>query len=281
MQLGQVLAQSGFFDDSRQAAQAVVKVLAGRELGVGPIAAMTGIYIVKGKPSIGANLMAGVIKRSGRYNYRIRKHDANICEIEFMERNGDKWESVGVSTFTIDDARKAGTQNLEKFARNMLFARAMSNGARWYCPDCFGGAPVYTPEEMGVPVNEDGEVIDAQYTVAPVIQTQTPPPTPAQQQSTTPRTHANQPPNGGNGASSSGDKPRMAVIKTPAYAAQVQDFAKSTPYYQTQTGLPDSGHILGAAVKLGYPEITSDNLGAMWGALRQYAADQEQRQVAA
>ena len=35
MRLGEVLARSGYFADSREAAQAVVKVLAGSELGFG------------------------------------------------------------------------------------------------------------------------------------------------------------------------------------------------------------------------------------------------------
>jgi hypothetical protein len=77
---------------------------------------------------------------------------AQRCEIEFRERNGDKWEIIGSSEFTAQDARAAGTKNMDKYARNMLFARAMSNGARWYCPDIFGG-PVYTPEEMGATVD--------------------------------------------------------------------------------------------------------------------------------
>ncbi|MBK9003526.1 MAG: hypothetical protein IPM41_06575 [Sphingomonadales bacterium] len=161
MQLGDLLAQSGFFADSRGAAQAVVKVLAGREIGFGPIASMTGIHVISGRVSISANLMAAAIKRSGRYDYRVREMTAQRCEIEFRERNGDKWEIIGSSEFTAQDARAAGTKNMDKYARNMLFARAMSNGARWYCPDIFGG-PVYTPEEMGAQVDgETGEVIDA------------------------------------------------------------------------------------------------------------------------
>lgn len=168
MQLGDLLAQSGFFADSRGAAQAVVKVLAGREIGFGPIASMTGIHVISGRVSISANLMAAAIKRSGRYDYRVREMTAQRCEIEFRERNGDKWEIIGSSEFTAQDARAAGTKNMDKYARNMLFARAMSNGARWYCPDIFGG-PVYTPEEMGATVDgETGEVIDAgQYAPVP------------------------------------------------------------------------------------------------------------------
>jgi hypothetical protein len=64
--LGSVLAKSGYFQDTRDAAQAIVRVLAGRELGIGPIAAMTGVYIVKGRVAIGANLMAAAVKRSGK-----------------------------------------------------------------------------------------------------------------------------------------------------------------------------------------------------------------------
>lgn len=30
----------------------------------------------------------------------------------------------------------------------MLFARAISNGVKWFCPDVFE-MPVYTPEELG------------------------------------------------------------------------------------------------------------------------------------
>ena len=52
-----------------------------------------------------------------------------------------------------NDAKKAGTKNLEKFPRNMLFARAMSNGVKWFTPDIFSG-PVYVPEEMNVEVQD-------------------------------------------------------------------------------------------------------------------------------
>jgi len=66
MEIGKVMAASGFFDDARQASQAIVKVLAGRELGFGPFASMTGIHIIKGKPVIAANLYAAAIRGSTR-----------------------------------------------------------------------------------------------------------------------------------------------------------------------------------------------------------------------
>lgn len=158
MELGKVLAQSGFFADSKDVSKAVVKVLAGRELGFGPIASMTGIYIIKGRPSLSANMMAQAVKRSDRYDYRVVELTPERCEILFTEHS----KELGRSVFAKADATKAGTQNMVKFPRNMLFSRAMSNGVKWYCPDVFHTG-VYTPEEMGAPVDGDGYVIEGAY----------------------------------------------------------------------------------------------------------------------
>ncbi len=158
MNIGRILAQSGFFADAKQEAQAIAKILAGAELGIGPVAAMTGIYIVQGRVTLSANLMAAAIKRSGRYNYRVKKLDMTGCEVEFF----DHGQSIGLSAFGPDDAKAAGLtgDNWRKYPRNMYFARAMSNGAKWFCADVFAG-PVYTPDEVGAPVNpETGEIID-------------------------------------------------------------------------------------------------------------------------
>lgn len=151
LKIGNTLARSGYFADAKQEAQAVVKVLKGLELGIGPVTAMTEVHIVQGKPALSATLIAALIKRSGRYDYRITAHTDRECVIEFFEKRADKWESSGTSSFTVEDAARAGLairETWQKFPRNMLFARALSNGARWYCADVFGGA-VYTPEELG------------------------------------------------------------------------------------------------------------------------------------
>ncbi len=144
--LGRAMAASGFFKDIKSASQAMVKILAGKEIGLPPIAAMTGIHLIDGKVSLGANLIAAAVKRSGRYNYRVREHTADGCRIEFFEHG----ESVGISEFTMQDAQAAnltGKAVWRQYPRNMLFARALTNGARWYCADVFGGA-VYTEEEL-------------------------------------------------------------------------------------------------------------------------------------
>lgn len=166
IRVGEVMAQSGFFDGAKQVTQAAVKVIAGQELGIGPVAAMTGIHLVQGKVTLSANLIAGQIKRSGRYDYRARIED-EVVEVVFFE-HGDE---IGRSKFDKADAQAAGLWGKagpwKQHPRNMLFARAMSNGAKWFCPDVFAG-PVYTPDELGATVDgETGEVIDLPAAPAP------------------------------------------------------------------------------------------------------------------
>jgi hypothetical protein len=162
--IAKLLAASGYFDAKGTAEQAVAqlatKILAGREMGLGPFAAVQGIHVIQGRPALSANLIASAIKSSPKYDYRVRRLDPDTCKLEFFERVGGRLEPLGVSTFTAADARAAGTQNMVKFARNMLFARAISNGARWYCPDLFAGSAVYVPEELGAQVDDEGNVID-------------------------------------------------------------------------------------------------------------------------
>lgn len=161
IEVGKILAESGFFHDARGAAQAVAKILAGQELGFGPLASMTGIHIVRGKVVVGANLLAAAIKRSGKYDYVVRKLDDQLCVITFRQVSNDGWVEIGESSFSRADARAAGLNgdNWKKYPRNMLFARAISNGARWFTPDVLGGGPVYTPDEMGLAVDDDNDTV--------------------------------------------------------------------------------------------------------------------------
>jgi hypothetical protein len=164
MSIGKAFAESGMFADTKSAAQAIVKIQAGQEIGIPPFAAMTGIHIIQGKPTIGAGLIASRVKGSGKYDYKVIQQDEKICSIDFYQGVN----KIGNSAFTIEDAKKAGTKNLDKFPKNMLFARAISNGVKWFCPDVFSG-PVYVPQEMGATVNEDEEVIEVETIQLPLL----------------------------------------------------------------------------------------------------------------
>lgn len=213
--VAKLLAMSNYFDakgDGNLAiAQIATKVLAGREMGYGPFASVQGIHVIQGKPVISANLMAAAVKRSGRYDYRVRRLDNDGCEVEFFQRNGDKWESLGKSSFTRDDAKAAGLdskENWRKFGRNMYFARAMSNGIRWYTPDIFDGSTAYTPDELDVPEDAEGNVITVQAHVVEEAP-----------RNSTPRAAANHAPATGNARTNGGAVGNAQAPRWPSAAA--------------------------------------------------------------
>jgi hypothetical protein len=140
-------SESGYWPDASKLAQALVKIEAGRSLGINPLMAMNEIHVIEGKPGVGAGACAALVKAHPRYDYRVNELTGERCTISFYERG----HRIGVSTFTLDDAKTAKLMNRGNwitYPRNMLYARAMTNGVGWFCPDVFMGK-VYTPEELG------------------------------------------------------------------------------------------------------------------------------------
>jgi len=143
MDMSKMFVESGMFTDAKSVAQAFVKIQAGQEIGLAPFASMSGINVIMGKPTFGASVIASSVKGSSKYDFRVIEMNEKVCSIDYFEGK----TKLGNSTFTIEDAKKQGTKNLDKFPKNMLYARAMSNGQKWFCPDVFQMA-VYVPEEM-------------------------------------------------------------------------------------------------------------------------------------
>ena len=144
-QLANHFIKSGFFKDARDVSQAIVKIQAGRELGFGPMQSMMGIYIVDGKVTVGSQMMGACAIRAG-YRYVVAESTDKKCTIVF-HRGGER---VGESTFTIEDAQRAGltSKNNWKYPKAMLGHRAMAQGVRMLAPDSLGGVPVYDSEEL-------------------------------------------------------------------------------------------------------------------------------------
>lgn len=151
LKISNAMVESRFFPDASEPAKAIVKILAGRELGFEPFTSMSGIYIINGKPTLSANLMAAALKRGGKYDYLITKMSDDEVIIDFLQTG--KTAPIGTSSFSMKDAQKAGLLNKKgdiwkQYPRNMLFSRALSNGIRWYCPDIFNGITPYVEGEI-------------------------------------------------------------------------------------------------------------------------------------
>lgn len=156
-QIADAALRSGIMN-LKNSSEAIMKILAGQEMGFGTFASLSGIHIIQGRPVIGANLMAAAVKASPRYDYQIIEHDKTHCVLQFLELRNGQWIATGKSSFSLEDAAEAGLldkknkdgtdNNWQKYVRNMLFSRAISNGVRWYCPDLFNGSAVYTEGEL-------------------------------------------------------------------------------------------------------------------------------------
>ncbi len=167
---------SGFFEDVKSMSQAVVKIIAGEEIGIGPMAAIKGITVIEGDLGYSGNLVATLIKRHPVYDYRIKERTNERCEIEFgpapapgRDESGEwlPWlDAYGTSEFTVEDAKRAELikprGNWMKWPRAMCFNRALTEGVRAHIPDVTAGTPAYTDDEIEEvvetsPVAEQGE----------------------------------------------------------------------------------------------------------------------------
>ena len=163
--VAQRFTASNMFSDAKNKAVAFVKIKAGQELGLPAFQSMTEIFMIKGKPTLSANIKAALLKKAG-YTYKLVWDKQEACAITLFTKNG---QELGTETFSIEDAKKAGVfnsnPNWTKYPRNMLFARCISNVVRWHAPEVATG--FYDPEEMTSAYNVDPvepstvEIVDA------------------------------------------------------------------------------------------------------------------------
>jgi hypothetical protein len=154
--------RSGFFPDVRSMSQAVVKIIAGEELGLPPMAAMQGLTMIEGRLGMTGNLVATKVRQHPTYDYKILERDNEHCKLAFYDGN----ELLGESEFTVEDAKKAGLvktkSNWEKYPRAMCFNRALTEGVRTFIPDVTAGTPVYTTEEIEEVITQEPAPVTAE-----------------------------------------------------------------------------------------------------------------------
>lgn len=161
--LCRAMVDSGWFKDVQRVSQAIVKVQLGASLGLSPVESLIGLHIFEtGKGDnartnimLGYQVIGAMIKRSGRYDYAVRRMDPEACEIEFYRITGDgRTVHIGSSRYTMETAKSAGIESTQYGTKpawkaapeTMLYARALKNGAYKFTPDVMGGADVSTDE---------------------------------------------------------------------------------------------------------------------------------------
>jgi hypothetical protein len=167
------VVESGLFGRGITQAQAGLKMLVGRELGIQPLAAVRNIYIfeAQGRPVVilDATLMGAVVRTSGRYDYEVEQHDDDATVLamyrvnNYATRVDQERVLLGRESFSQQDAVKRKLANKpgpwsEGYAKEMRFARCLSRLVDHYAPELLLGlsVPVVTQDDADeMPMGHD------------------------------------------------------------------------------------------------------------------------------
>lgn len=162
-----MLVTTGFLPQAiKTPEQAVAIILTGRELGIGTMAALNNIAVIQGKPTVSPQLMLALINRTGQVeDLKIETGaDGATCTIKRRGR------SAYTARFGPKEAQAmglSGKDNYKKQPATMYKWRAVAEAVRFTFSDVTLG--LYTPEEMGAAVNEDGDVWQGPTEVGPPV----------------------------------------------------------------------------------------------------------------
>lgn len=141
------IANTPFVPASFQGKPAAITaaILAGRELGLGPLQSLQHMHVIEGRPAVSAEIARALALAQG-HEIIVTDSTTTRCVVRGRRHNSAEWVSV---TWSIDDARRAGIesrQNWRRHPRRMLQARATSELCHLLFADAIGGMP-FTVEE--------------------------------------------------------------------------------------------------------------------------------------
>lgn len=112
----------------------LVILLYGQELGLAPMQALQVIDVMKGRPTLRANLWVALTRKAG-HKARVVEETETSCTFRIVRSDDPEPHIV---TYTLDDAKKAGLLGNSNYTKNpkaMLYARAASTCCRRACPE--------------------------------------------------------------------------------------------------------------------------------------------------
>jgi len=134
--LSQNLAASNLIpqDLKGKASDVLVILLYGQELGLAPMQAIQSIDVMKGRPSLRANLWVALTRKAG-HKVRVVEETPTSCTVQVTRHDDPEPHIV---TYTLEDAKIAGLLSNSNYTKNpkaMLYARAASTCCRRACSE--------------------------------------------------------------------------------------------------------------------------------------------------
>ena len=131
---------------------ALIVLMAGRELGLAPMQSMRMLGVIKGKVTLAADATVALVRRSGEcLQWRLVESTASKATY-LTQRKGDTEPTT--LTWTIEQAQRAGLVSgtgWRSYPEAMLRARCAAALARIVYPDIVAG--IYDPDELAVPLD--------------------------------------------------------------------------------------------------------------------------------
>lgn len=143
-EMAAAVCKGGLFSSIASPEAALTLMLICQSEGIHPIQALKRYHIIKGRPSMRSDAMLAEFQRQGGSVEWLERTDT-ACKAIFSHPQGGKCPV----DWTIEMARNAGllgNDTWKKYPRQMLTARAISEGIRTVLPGVVAG--IYTPEEV-------------------------------------------------------------------------------------------------------------------------------------
>lgn len=140
----QMCHASGLFEDITDAAQAMVKIVKGQELGLPPTTAMAAFDIIRKRLFIKPWAIAAKINTCGYGYFTVEEQTDARCALLFHRKHpGVGWIASPPVVYTIEEARAHGlidrSPHWKASPAHMLYQRALGRGAGMYFPELLAG----------------------------------------------------------------------------------------------------------------------------------------------
>lgn len=139
------------------------------------INAVTNIHVISGKPTMSADLMAALVRQAG-HKLRVEvAPDGKSVRASLIRKDDPDFTYTSVWTWDRAVAAKlTGKDTWKNFPQAMLRNRAISEVIRQGASEVLVGV-IYTPEELGADVNEQGAPAVVDRPMSVFAQAATPP----------------------------------------------------------------------------------------------------------
>lgn len=123
-------------------------ILYGKSLGLDPLAALSNVFVVHGRPAVYSRTMVALAQRAGVEFERTEATEQQVT-VHARRRGAERWQAF---TWSIARATKAGYTTNAKYKTDpigMLTAKAFTEAVRVLAPDVLMGLAVSEEVELG------------------------------------------------------------------------------------------------------------------------------------